>query len=76
MKYVIEYYLPNQSHLFSAPNRYGCKSEKDLAEKIAIAEAHGYDLVCVYEVCDTYLNPMIDDSTTAYEEVKQFLARV
>lgn len=68
--YVIEYYLPNQSHLFSEPQRAGCTSKKDLAKKVAIAEAHGYDLIGVYEVCGTYFNPIAD----GYEDIKAILA--
>ena len=49
MKYIIEYYLPGQSHLFSEPFRHGISDEEELIVAAAIAEANGYDLIGVYE---------------------------
>lgn len=48
--YVMEYYLPNQSHLFSEPMRVVVEGHDKLLEKVAIAQKHGYDLIAVYEV--------------------------
>lgn len=50
--YVMEYYLPNQSHLFSAPQRVAIEGYDKLLEKVAIAQKHGYDIIAVYEVYD------------------------
>lgn len=50
--YVMEYYLPNQSHLFSEPMRAVVEGYDTLLEKVAIAQKHNYDLIAVYEVYD------------------------
>ena len=47
--YILEYYLPNQSHLLSEPKRVAVKGEDAMREKVAIAQKHGYDLIAVYE---------------------------
>lgn len=48
MKYIIEYYLPNQSHLFSAPQRAYLPDE--WKEAVETAKKCGYDVIAVYEV--------------------------
>lgn len=53
--YILVYYLPNQSHLFSEPQRVAVKGEKAMREKVKIAMDHGYDLIAVYEY-DGYSN--------------------
>lgn len=50
--YVMEYYLPNQSHLFSEPQRVVIEGYDKLIEKVAIAQKHGYDIIAVCEVYD------------------------
>lgn len=50
--YVMEYYLPNQSHLFSAPQRVVIMGIETLREKVGIAQKHGYDIIAAYEVYD------------------------
>lgn len=52
MKYVIEYYLPNQSHLFSAPQCVGFETKKELDAALATARKYEYDVIAVYEVTD------------------------
>lgn len=54
MKYMIEYYLPNQSHLFSAPQRVGFETKKELDAALATAQKYEYDVIGVYEVTDDY----------------------
>lgn len=48
--YVMEYYLPNQSHLFSEPMRAVVEGYNTLLEKVAIAQKNGYDIIAVSEV--------------------------
>ena len=50
MKYLIEYCLPNQSHLFSDPMRYEAKDGYDLSRVLSIAEQSNYDVIAVYEI--------------------------
>lgn len=50
--YVMEYYLPNQSRLFSEPQRITANTYDILLEKVAIAQKFGYDIVAVTEVRD------------------------
>ena len=50
--YVMEYYLPNQSHLFSEPMRFAAHTYEILLEKVAIAQRFGYDIIAVTEVRD------------------------
>lgn len=50
MKYIIEYYLPNQSHLFSAPQRAYLPGEDACMEAVETAKKCGYDVIAVYEV--------------------------
>ena len=52
MKYIIEYYLPNQSSLFSAPQCVGFETRKDLDAALATAQKFEYDVIAVYEVFD------------------------
>lgn len=61
MKYVIEYYLPGQSHLFSAPFRRGISDDIELFAAVAIAEANGYDLIGVYELQAGIAVPLADN---------------
>lgn len=58
MKYLIVYYLPNQSRIFSDPRCVGFDSKDELDESLAIAQKHGYDVIGVYEELDgNYINP-------------------
>lgn len=48
--YVMEYYLTNQSHLFSAPMVAVAECYNTLLENVAIAQKYGYDIISVSEV--------------------------
>lgn len=66
MKYIIEYYLPNQSSLFSAPQRAGFDTKKGLDAAIATAHKYGYNIIGVYEVVsDGFFTPIYEE---LYEE--------
>ena len=54
-KFAIEYYLPNQSRLFSSPQRVCVTGESELRRVLKVAAEHGYDVLNVYEiVADAY----------------------
>lgn len=50
MEYIVEYYLPDQSHLFSSPMRYFANDKHDLSRVLSKAEQSNYDVIGVYEV--------------------------
>lgn len=58
MKYIIEYYLPNQSTLFSDPQCVGFESKKDLDAALATAQKYEYNVIGVYEVQDGFRTPI------------------
>lgn len=45
--YLVEYYLPNQSRLFSDPQRYVAKGEAELERVLSVAKNNGYDVIAV-----------------------------
>lgn len=45
IKYVLSYYLPNQSELFYQPNVFETYNKDELNQAISIAKAKGYELV-------------------------------
>lgn len=58
-KYVVEYWLPNQSRLFSDPQRATVNGDVGLKKAFDIAEKHGYEIIGVYElVADYMLHPV------------------
>ena len=57
--YLIRYYLPNQSRLFSEPMEYVAKDRYDLDRVINIVEMSNYELVSVDEIKNGELIPII-----------------
>lgn len=57
--YLIRYYLPNQSRLFSEPMEYVAKDRDDLDRVINIVGMSNYELVSVDEIKNGKLIPII-----------------
>lgn len=57
--YLIRYYLPNQSRLFSEPMEYVTKDRDDLDRVINIIGMSNYELVSVDEFKNGKLIPII-----------------
>ena len=49
-KYVLVYWLPNQSRLFSEPQTYFTNDKDSFVEAIKIAVKNGYDIAYQTEV--------------------------
>ena len=70
-EFVVEYYLPNQSRLFSGPQRYSAKGLNRLREVLEIAENNSYEIVCVSKVAGEGF--MVPGPCTA-EEIDEAIA--
>ena len=58
MKYLIQYWLPNQSRLFSKPQQAELDGETALQNALAIAKKNDYVVTAVYEVHSNTLAPI------------------
>lgn len=58
MKYMIQYWLPNQSRLFSEPQQAVLDGETALQNAIAIAKKNNYEVTAVYEVHPNTMEPV------------------
>ena len=58
MKYLIQYWLPNQSRLFSKPQQAELDGESALQNALAIARKNDYVVTAVYEVHPNTLGPI------------------
>lgn len=58
MKYLIQYWLPNQSRLFSKPQQAEVDGESALQNALATAKKNDYVVTAVYEVHPNTLAPI------------------